>query len=238
MTEEQQKAVRQYQAMKKHGDNLKAIAEVTQKHAEKANQWLYAGMTPEQIADFITRREKIDELYRKRPQKWIVVDRYVDIVNGHETEPGFDYVTFDHEQDAQDFMEVKEKEAAWGHSYNLTTTYHNQKSCPKCGTYVLAYGDKCLKCDHQTEATHGYDQRKLAARKWANEYAEEIRRLTDLLDNKHKDIDTTTATTQHEKALLVMLLTPTTSDYLADNDPQALKQAQVAVSGKSWEDFM
>jgi hypothetical protein len=40
-----------------------------------------------------------------------------------------------------------------------------------------------------------------------------------------------------EKALLVFLLTEKTSDWLAENDPQALKQAQKAMNGKSYLDF-
>lgn len=38
-------------------------------------------------------------------------------------------------------------------------------------------------------------------------------------------------------ALLVLLLDPRHSKYLAEHDPLALKQAQKAISDKCWEDY-
>lgn len=43
---------------------------------------------------------------------------------------------------------------------------------------------------------------------------------------------------KHERALAVLVLTHKTSDYLAEFDPQALKQAQLALDVTSWEDFV
>lgn len=40
------------------------------------------------------------------------------------------------------------------------------------------------------------------------------------------------------KALLVIVLTESTSDHLAEHDPQALKQAQQAIDLTSWEDYL
>jgi hypothetical protein len=44
--------------------------------------------------------------------------------------------------------------------------------------------------------------------------------------------------TQEQKALNVIVLTHETSEYLAEHDPQALKQCQEAISGCSWQNFL
>ncbi len=44
--------------------------------------------------------------------------------------------------------------------------------------------------------------------------------------------------TEQGRALALLCLTPTISDYLAEHDPQGLKQAQKALNGKSWEDYV
>jgi hypothetical protein len=63
-----------------------------------------------------------------------------------------------------------------------------------------------------------------AARLWLEQYAQKTRN-GDRPTNKAG------------RALSVLVLTKPTSDYLAEFDPQALKQAQIALDGTSWEDF-
>lgn len=65
---------------------------------------------------------------------------------------------------------------------------------------------------------------KQSARKWLEYYA----------DCRKKDQSPLDAAS---RALAVICLTEATSNYLAEFDPQALKQAQLALSGKSWENF-
>jgi hypothetical protein len=69
-------------------------------------------------------------------------------------------------------------------------------------------------------------RRQTAARLWLEAYAEQIRNG----DSR--------AEAAIDRALMVILLTLRTSDYLAEHDPQALKQAQTALSGTSWEDHI
>lgn len=67
--------------------------------------------------------------------------------------------------------------------------------------------------------------RQLAARKWLEEFAEKTKRQLS-------------PQSEIERALAVICLTHKTSDYLAEHDPQGLKQAQKALAGDSWEDFL
>jgi hypothetical protein len=71
-----------------------------------------------------------------------------------------------------------------------------------------------------SEPQASIDKRKAAADKWAEWY----------FPMKSQN--------GYIKALLVILGTKTTRDYLAEHDPMALKQCQEAVSGKSYIDFM
>lgn len=66
--------------------------------------------------------------------------------------------------------------------------------------------------------------RQNAARKWLDRYADRTR------NNGGPD-------GKAERALAVIVLTEKTSDFLAEHDPQALKQAQLALDELSWEDF-
>lgn len=75
------------------------------------------------------------------------------------------------------------------------------------------------------EPAHRIYNRQAAARRWIEYHQEQYGSLPD------------TVYTKTEKALLVIVLTGETVDYLAENDPQALKQAQLALSNKSWQDF-
>jgi hypothetical protein len=67
--------------------------------------------------------------------------------------------------------------------------------------------------------------RQLAARRWLEYYAEKTR------GGNPQEAGAA------QRALAVIVLTHKTSDYLADHDPQALKQAQQALDGNSWEDW-
>lgn len=79
-------------------------------------------------------------------------------------------------------------------------------------------------------------QRQLAARRWLQNYADRIR------GNAAGSLTVeAAASTQRDaaiRALNVICLTETTSDYLAEHDPQALKQSQIALNGQSWEDYI
>lgn len=75
-----------------------------------------------------------------------------------------------------------------------------------------------------TEAIATYN-RQVAANKWAVEFAESRQ-------NKPPSKDPKT------RALAVVVLTDTTRDWLAEHDPMALKQAQEALNGKSYCDYL
>jgi hypothetical protein len=68
------------------------------------------------------------------------------------------------------------------------------------------------------------EARKQAARQWLEAFAEKMR-----------NGDQPTAKT--DRALVVIVLDHRTSDWLAEHDPQALKQAQEALSGESWAKY-
>lgn len=81
---------------------------------------------------------------------------------------------------------------------------------------------KALKADHEAmEPDERIAERRKAARRWIDEYERDDVEMDD-----------------HEKSLLVLALTRETSDYLAEVDPQALKQSQTAINGKSWENYL
>lgn len=75
------------------------------------------------------------------------------------------------------------------------------------------------------EPRHLIEARQFAARKWLDAFAE--RKLQCKEGTKNPQVD----------ALIVIVLTQRTSDFLAEHDPQALKQAQKALDGTSWEDY-
>ncbi len=70
-------------------------------------------------------------------------------------------------------------------------------------------------------------RRQLAARKWIEDYKP-----------RHIDFTGISWGEKSYRALAVLVLTERTSDFLADTDQQALKQAQLALSGKSWENYV
>ena len=67
-------------------------------------------------------------------------------------------------------------------------------------------------------------KRQDAARKWIQHYTEKTRNNQE--------------TGEQPRALAVIVLTERTSDFLAQHDPQALKQAQLALDDRSYEHFM
>ena len=69
------------------------------------------------------------------------------------------------------------------------------------------------------------ERRQLAAHRWLEVYAGKTRNGPP----GHS--------TAAERALAVIVLTHKTGDYLAEHDPQALKQAQEALDGTSWMDY-
>jgi hypothetical protein len=81
------------------------------------------------------------------------------------------------------------------------------------------------------EPRKNVEARQQAARRWLDNYADRSRNNPP---NTTYRGDPSTAT---YRALCVVVLTHATSNYLAEFDPQALKQAQIALNGKSWEDF-
>lgn len=68
------------------------------------------------------------------------------------------------------------------------------------------------------------EARKLASQKWREQY--------------HDQIKNNRPSGKVESALLVIVLDENISNYLAEFDPQALRQAQEALNGKSWADFV
>lgn len=71
--------------------------------------------------------------------------------------------------------------------------------------------------------THVDEKRVLAARRWIQ---------------VHSPLNRSVSRRETDRALIVLVFTYATSDYLAVNDPQALRQAQVALMGDSWEDYV
>ena len=70
------------------------------------------------------------------------------------------------------------------------------------------------------------EMRQHAARQWLEAFAEKCRNAKDQPQGKP------------DRALMVIVLTNKTSDFLAEHDPQSLKQAQEALTGSSWEDHL
>jgi hypothetical protein len=70
-------------------------------------------------------------------------------------------------------------------------------------------------------------ERLRAARKWLEVWGENF---CENPDNQPQD--------KVSRALKVLVLTHKTSEYLAEHDPQALKQAQEALTGESWEKYL
>ena len=69
------------------------------------------------------------------------------------------------------------------------------------------------------------EQRQRAARRWLDDFAEKCRTGDQPRGSA-------------ERALMVFVLTHETSDFLAEHDPQGLKQAQeVLTPGHSWADY-
>lgn len=68
------------------------------------------------------------------------------------------------------------------------------------------------------------ERRQIAARCWTARFAEKHRNRTG------------ETTDPHRRALAVIVLSH--GDYLAEHDPQALKQAQLAMDGTCFEEFV
>ena len=69
--------------------------------------------------------------------------------------------------------------------------------------------------------------RQHAARKWLKAHADKwLNKANEKPQGKT------------DRALMVIVLTHKTSDFLAEFDPQALKQAQEALTGDSWENYL
>jgi len=69
------------------------------------------------------------------------------------------------------------------------------------------------------------ERRQVAARQWLEQYHEKM-----MNGDQPRD--------EVSRALMVIVLTHKTSDFLAEHDPQSLKQAQEALGGSSWENFI
>lgn len=78
------------------------------------------------------------------------------------------------------------------------------------------------------ETRAAIELRQKAARKWIICFHEAF----DMANLHGKDSN------KHLRALACIVLTDRTSDYLAEFDPMALKQGQVALNGKSWENYV
>jgi hypothetical protein len=67
-------------------------------------------------------------------------------------------------------------------------------------------------------------EREQANGRWREAYASQTRSAPEM--------------TVERRALAVITLDATISTWLAEHDPQALKQAQRALNGTSWEDYL
>lgn len=86
--------------------------------------------------------------------------------------------------------------------------------------YELGYEDGVKGEKVTDEAREAILKRQVASQKWAE----------DLIREKKPSKMT--------KALMVFVLTHDTTNWLAENDPQALRQAQEALNGKSYIDYL
>jgi hypothetical protein len=76
------------------------------------------------------------------------------------------------------------------------------------------------------EPRESVEVRQAAARKWLEAYGEKCSNAK----NQPK--------AKTDRALMVIVLSNKISDFLAEHDPQALKHAQEALTGESWEKYM
>ena len=105
--------------------------------------------------------------------------------------------------------------------------FQQREDTPASATGMRAALDEAIKALDDDGRLHETSERirsrQVAAEEWQKNFMA-----------NYEDTEQTDA----EKALMVFLLTNSTRDWLAANDPQALKQAQLVFSLHSWENYL